>query len=292
MSTEITTAFVQQFSSNVQLLSQQMGSLLRGSVSEESVTGEKAFFDQVGQAAAVKRTSRHSDTPIVDTPHSRRMVTMDSYEWADLVDDADKVRLLIDPTSAYARTAAAAIGRAMDDAIIAAATGTAKTGKSGSTSTTLPSAQQIAHGSTDLTIEKLIEAKQKLDVNSVDPSIPRYIVVSPFQIQRLLNETAVTSSDFNTVKALVRGEVDTFMGFKFIVSNRLAKSGNNRTCFAFAEDGMKLAVGKDVMARIEERADKSYSTQVYYCATFGATRMEEDKVVEITCDESESFTFG
>ena len=292
MSTEITTAFVQQFSSNVQLLSQQMGSLLRGSVSEESVTGEKAFFDQVGQAAAVKRTSRHSDTPIVDTPHSRRMVTMDSYEWADLVDDADKVRLLIDPTSAYARTAAAAIGRAMDDAIISAATGTAKTGKSGSTSTTLPSAQQIAHGSTDLTIEKLIEAKQKLDVNSVDPSIPRYIVVSPFQIQRLLNETAVTSSDFNTVKALVRGEVDTFMGFKFIVSNRLAKSGNNRTCFAFAEDGMKLAVGKDVMARIEERADKSYSTQVYYCATFGATRMEEDKVVEITCDESESFTFG
>ncbi len=161
MSTEITTAFVQQFSSNVQLLSQQMGSLLRGSVSEESVTGEKAFFDQVGQAAAVKRTSRHSDTPIVDTPHSRRMVTMDSYEWADLVDDADKVRLLIDPTSAYARTAAAAIGRAMDDAIISAATGTAKTGKSGSTSTTLPSAQQIAHGSTDLTIEKLIEAKQK-----------------------------------------------------------------------------------------------------------------------------------
>ena len=292
MSTEITTAFVQQFSSNVQLLSQQMGSLLRGSVSEESVTGEKAFFDQVGQAAAVKRTSRHSDTPIVDTPHSRRMVTMDSYEWADLVDDADKVRLLIDPTSAYARTAAAAIGRAMDDAIISAATGTAKTGKSGSTSTTLPSAQQIAHGSTDLTIEKLIEAKQKLDVNSVAPSIPRYIVVSPFQIQRLLNETAVTSSDFNTVKALVRGEVDTFMGFKFIVSNRLAKSGNNRTCFAFAEDGMKLAVGKDVMARIEERADKSYSTQVYYCATFGATRMEEDKVGEITCDESESFTFG
>ena len=292
MSTQITTAFVQQFSSNVQLLSQQMGSLLRGSVSEESVTGEKAFFDQVGQAAAVKRTSRHSDTPIVDTPHSRRMVTMDSYEWADLIDDADKVRLLIDPTSAYARTAAAAMGRAMDDAIIAAATGTAKTGKSGSTSTTLPSAQQIAAGGTDLTIEKLIEAKQKLDVNSVDPSIARYICVSPFQIQRLLNETAVTSSDFNTVKALVRGEVDTFMGFKFIVSNRLAKSGNDRTCFAWAEDGMKLAVGKDVMARIEERADKSYSTQVYYCATFGATRMEEDKVVQITCDESESYTFG
>jgi hypothetical protein len=269
-----------------------MGSLLRGSVSEESVTGEKAFFDQVGQSAAVKRTSRHSDTPILDTPHSRRMVTMDSYEWADLIDDADKVRLLIDPTSAYARTAAAAMGRAMDDSIIAAATGVAKTGKSGSTSTSLPAAQQIANGSTDLTIEKLIEAKQKLDVQSVDPSIARYIVVSPFQIQRLLNETAVTSSDFNTVKALVRGEVDTFMGFKFIVSNRLSKTGDIRTCFAYAEDGIKLAVGKDVMARIEERADKSFSTQVYYCATFGATRMEEEKIVQIDCDETESYTFG
>ena len=91
MSSQITTAFVNQFSSNVQLLSQQRGSLLRGSVSEEAVTGEKAFFDQVGATAAVKRTSRHQDTQILDTPHSRRMVTMDSYEWADLIDDADKI---------------------------------------------------------------------------------------------------------------------------------------------------------------------------------------------------------
>ena len=123
MSTQITTAFVNQFSSNVQLLSQQKSSLLRGAVSEESVTGEKAFFDQVGSSAAIKRTSRHADTMIQDTPHSRRMVTMDTYEWADLIDDADKVRMLIDPTSTYAQAASAAMGRAMDDTIILAATG-------------------------------------------------------------------------------------------------------------------------------------------------------------------------
>ena len=70
------------------------------------------------------------------------MVTMDSYEWADLIDDADKVRMLIDPTSTYARAAAAAMV-AMDDAIIEAATGTAKTGKSGGTSTTMLSAHQL-----------------------------------------------------------------------------------------------------------------------------------------------------
>ena len=286
MSAQITTAFSQQFSTNVQLLSQQRGSILRGGVSEESVTGEKAFFDQVGAAAAVKRTSRHGDTPVVETPHSRRMVTMDSYEWADLIDDVDKVKMLIDPTSTYAQAAAAAMGRAMDDAIITAATGTAKTGKSGSTSTSMLSANQIANGSADLTVAKLIQAKKILDNGSVDPSIPRHIAVGPDQIEALLNTTSVTSSDFNTVKALVQGEINTFMGFQFHMSTRLGKSGNIRTCFAWAEDGIKLAVGKDVMSRIDERSDKSYSTQVYYCATFGATRMEEAKVVQNDCDES------
>ena len=286
MSTQITTAFVNQFSSNVQMLSQQMGSLLREAVDVESVPGEKAFFDQVGEAAAVAKTSRHSDTPLVETPHSRRMVSLTTYEWADLIDDADKVRMLVDPTSSYARAAAAAIGRSMDDTIISALGGTSKTGKEGTTDTSFPSGQKIAHGSGGLTIAKLISAKKKLDANSVDPSIPRFIVVSPEQIEDLLNTTSVTSADFNTVRALVQGDVDTFVGFKFIVSNRLTTDSTpSRLCYAFAQDGMKLAIGKDVMAKIDERADKSYSTQVFYCATFGATRMEEDKVVEIACNE-------
>ena len=286
MSTQITTAFVQQFSSNITLLSTQKGSRLRGSVDEESVTGEKAFFDQIGSVAAVERTTRHQDTPLVETPHSRRMVTMATWEWADLIDDADKVRLLADPTSVYAKTAANAMGKSMDDAIITAATGTAKTGKAGGTSTTMLAANQIAHGSADLTIAKLISAKEILDAADVDPDITRYIAVSPAQISALLGTTQVTSSDFNTVKALSQGTVDTFLGFKFVLSNRLAVASSIRKCFAWAEDGLKLAVGKDVMAKIDERSDKSYSTQVYYCATFGATRMEEAKVVEINCDES------
>ena len=211
---------------------------------------------------------------------------MDTYEWADLIDDSDKVAMLADPTNVYSRTAANAIARKMDDAIITAATGTAKTGKSGSSSTSMLSAHAIAHGSADLTIAKLLSAKKQLDLQDVDPSIPRYIAVGPNQIEALLGTTQVTSSDFNTVKALANGQVDSFLGFKFIVSNRLAVASNIRTCFAWAEDGIKLAMGKDVMARIDPRADKSYSTQVYYCATFGATRMEEEKVVSIACDES------
>jgi hypothetical protein len=284
MSTQITTGFVQQFSNTITLLAQQRGSKLRGSVREESVTGEKAFFDQVGSVSAIKKVSRHSDTPLVETPHSRRMVTMDTYEWADLIDDSDKVKLLADPTSTYAQAAAAAISRSIDDEIIAAATGSASTGKSGAGSQALT--KTIANGSADMTVAKLLEAKELMDESDVDPSIPRHIVVAPDQITALLNTTEVKSSDFNTVKALANGQINSFLGFNFITSTRLSKTGNIRKCFAWAQDGIVLAMGKDVMARIEERADKSYSTQVYYCATFGSSRMEEEKVVSIDCDES------
>lgn len=286
MSVQITTAFVNQYSANIQMLSQQMGSLLRNAVDVETVNGEKAFFDQVGSAAAVLRTTRHADTPLIDTPHSRRMVTMSDYEYADLIDDQDKVRLLVDPTSTYARAAAAAMGRAMDDVIITAALGTALTGKDGTTSTPFDSNNTIAVGGAGLTLSKLIEAKEILDSNDVDPSIPRYMAVSPKQIANLLDDNEITSADYNTVRALVKGELDTFVGFKFIMTNRLPLDGSNdRRCIAWAMDGLKLAVGKEPTARIDERADKSYATQVYYCMSIGATRMEEAKVVEIICDE-------
>jgi hypothetical protein len=289
MSTQITTAFVNQYSANVQMLSQQMGSLLRNAVDVETVNGEKAFFDQVGSAAAVLRTSRHADTPLVETPHSRRMVTLSDYEYADLIDDQDKVRMLIDPTSTYARAAAAAMGRAMDDVIISAALGSAKTGKDGSTTTAFATAtNQIAVGAAGLTLAKLLQAKEILDSQDVDPSIPRYIACSPKQITNLLDDTEVTSADFNTVRALVKGEIDTYVGFKFITTNRLPLStdgGLDRRVIAWAMDGLKLAVGKEPVARIDERADKSYATQVYYCMSIGATRMEEAKVVEILCNE-------
>ena len=284
MSSQITTAFVQQYSANIQMLSQQMGSLLRDKVRLESVVGKNAFFDQVGSVTAVEKTSRHSDTPQIDTPHARRRVSLADYEFADLIDQQDKVRLLIDPTSSYAQAAAMAMGRAMDDVIIAAATGTAFTGETGATSEAAQTA--IAAGGTGLTIAKLRTAKQTFDLASVDPSIPRHIIVGPEQITNLLGTTEVTSSDFNTVKALANGEVNSFLGFNFTVSNRLGKTGNDRTCIAFAQDGITLGIGKDVNARIDERADKSYATQVYYCMSIGATRMEEEKVVEIKCHEA------
>ena len=282
MSSQITTAFVEQYSANIQMLSQQMGSLLRDAVRNESIVGKDAYFDQIGKVTAQLKVSRHSDTPQIDTPHSRRRCSLSDYEFADLIDQTDKVRLLIDPTSSYAKAAAYAMGRAMDDVIISAALGTSNTGVAGGTPVTLPAGNIVAAGGAGMTIAKLASAKQILDAGDVDPSIKRHIVVSPTEISDLLNSTTVTSSDFNTVKALVQGEIDSFMGFKFHVSNRLVdNAAGNTQCIAFAEDGILLGIGKDVTARIDERSDKSYATQVYYCQTIGATRMEEAKVVSV-----------
>ena len=286
MSVNVTTSFVEQYSANVQMLSQQMGSKLRSAVDVESIRGKQSFFEQIGKTTAQLRTSRHGSTPQIDMPHSRRALTTATYEWADLIDDADKIRMLIDPTSSYAKAAAAAMGRAMDSVIIAAALGTAKTGVSGGTSTALPSTQKIVHGSAGLTVAKLLSAKKILDENDVDPSVKRYCVVSPEQIEDLLNLTEVKSSDFNTVKALAQGDINSFLGFEFITSNLLtADATPSRQVIAFAADGIKLGIGKDVTAKISERDDKSYSTQVYYCMDLGATRMEEEKIVEIACNE-------
>jgi len=291
MSIQITTSFVEQYSSNVTMLSQQMGSKLRGSVDVENINGKNAFFDQVGVTAAQIRTSRHGDTPQIDTPHSRRRLSLADYEWADLVDDVDKVRMLVDPTSSYAKAAAAAMNRSIDDVIITAMNASANTGVAGGTSTDLPSTQKTATSdqSDGLTIAKLLSAKKIMDNNDVDPSLKRYIVCGPQQISDLLGTTSVTSADFNTVRALSTGEVNSFLGFEFIMSTRLNKDATNTTdrlVFAYTEDAIKLGMGKDISAKISERADKSYSTQVYYCMSLGAVRMEEKKVVQIPCHEA------
>ena len=191
MSSQITTAFVEQYSANIQMLSQQMGSLLRDAVRNESVVGKDAYFDQIGKVTAILKTSRHSDTPQIDTPHSRRRVSLADYEFADLIDQQDKVRLLIDPTSSYAKAAAYAMGRAMDDVIIAAALGSANTGVSGGTAVALPAGNIVAvgtGGANTMNIAKLAAAKNILDSGDVDPSIKRHIIVSPTEIQDLLNK--------------------------------------------------------------------------------------------------------
>ena len=293
MSVQITTAFVEQYRGNVEHLVQQKGSRLRDTVRLETVVGKNAFFEQLGTTVASKRTSRHSDTPRLDTPHARRRVSLVDYDWADLIDQEDKVRMLIDPAGPYAEQAAFALGRAMDDEIIEAADGTAFTGVDGSTSTSFTSGNivdvQVGGSSSDvgLNVAKLRAAKEVIDGSDVDPEVERYCVVNAKQLKNLLAETAVTSSDFNTVKALVQGEVDTFLGFSFVRTQRIGTDSNSDDKVLFyAKPGICLAVGQDVQVRISERADKNYSQQVFASMSIGATRMQEELVGYIECDPS------
>lgn len=289
MSFEVTTAFVQQYTTNVGLLLQQRGSKLRDYVTVGSYTGKAAkAVEQIGAVTAQPRVSRHADTPLISTPHDARWVFPTDYEWADLVDDQDKLRMLIDPTSPYAINGAYALGRAMDGLIISAALGTAKTGENGTTNTAFATAtQQVAVGTSGLTVAKLRSAREILLSNDVDVEVdPLFIAVTAKQLDDLLGTTEVTSSDYNTVKALVQGQIDTFLGFKFIHTELLGTNGsNNRRVIAWAKSGLHLGMWNDVNTRIDQRSDKSYATQVYVKGTFGATRTEEKKVVEILCAE-------
>ena len=309
MSSQITENFSQQYAANVFHLSQQKGSRLRATVRQESQVGKAAFYDRIGSVSAQLKVGRHSSTPQLDTPHSRRRVTLEDYEWADLVDNEDKIRMLHDPTSEYAVAAMWAMGRAMDDVIISALGGSAYSGEAGATAVVLPSANKLAAhtGSalSDLNLKTLRAAKRYLDAAEVDPSIKRYFICGSKQIEALLGQTEVISADYNSVKALVQGEMNTFMGFEFIRLERLttqtaALSGSTSTgavgsgssligarkCYAYAMDGGLLSIGAEMKGRISERGDKSYATQVYACMGIGATRMEENKVVEVLCTES------
>jgi len=283
MSVEITTAFVEQYGSNIDLLSQQKNSRFQAFVRNESQTGESGFYEQVGATDVQEAVSRHDDTPRMDTPHARRKVGLRTFRWADLIDKADKVRMLIDPASTYAMSAVMAMNRKRDDILIAAALGTAYTGATGATAVTLPSAQKVVAGATGLTIAKLRDTKEILDAADVDPDMPRYFAVNAATLKDLLATTEITSSDYNVVKALVAGQVDTFMGFKFIQTQRLTLDANSDIQnFAWAQDGLLFVTGSDgTETRITERPDKNHSVQVWRQEVFGATRMEEAKIVEV-----------
>jgi hypothetical protein len=119
----------------------------------------------------------------------------------------------------------------------------------------------------------------------VDEEEERIIVVSARQLQDLLRTTEVTSADYNTVRALVDGNVNTFMGFKFRRTQLLGLASTVRSCFAYVKSGIVLAE-RGLKTYMDVRTDLSHSLQIRSVASLGAIRMEEKKVVEIACDEA------
>jgi len=288
MSVNVPTHFVQQYKTNVELLLQQMGSRFRDKVGTDSYTGKAGkAVEQIGAVTAQKKTSRHADTPLIDTPAAARWVFPEDYEWADLIDTQDKLRMLIDPTSSYAQNGAHAIGRAIDDEIIAAFFGTSLTGENGTTSTTFPASQEAATTAGGLTLAKLREAQQLLLAAEVDLDREQaFCAISAQQHDDLLGVGELQSIDTNLTKPLASGVVAQFMGFNFVLSERLPLSGTDRSIPVWVPSGMHMGMWEDLRTEIDRRPDKSYATQVYVAATIGATRTQEEKVVRIICSEA------
>jgi hypothetical protein len=300
MSIHVETWRVEQYGANVYHLLQQKGSKLRSHVRLESITGKSRFFDQLGATNARLRTSRHADTPRMDTPHARRRVTTADYDWADLIDDEDKLRMLSDPTSPYAEAAAMAFGRTIDDVLLAAMDATAYTGETGATSTSFDTNMVVdvqtvwpgvSAADTGLNLAKLIEARKKLGANEVDPDEEVFVAVNARQISSLLKDERVVSGDYNSALPLISGKVSRVGGCTLVPCNRIGVDSNSDDkCFYWTKSGILLAMGKEPTSRVSERADKGYATQVYMSMTLGATRMEEGRVGYIECDPGASPT--
>ena len=289
MSTQITTATVQQFTDGITLLQQQRGSNLREGVLVDSVKGDRAYYDQVGATAMTAITSRHGDTEYTDTPHSRRMVVLSPADVADLIDNIDKVRTLNDPTNTYVRAFAAAAGRWIDDSIITAFDATAKTGVDGTLDAAFDTDFDIAHGSAGMTVAKLREARELLEAaeNMEDGGDYKWFIAMNAKGRAdLLADSTLTSSDFNTVKALVDGQVNQFLGFTFLKSERIPLNATpDAQAFAWCRSSMQLAIGMEPRGYIDILPGKKHSVQVRYALDVGCTRMDEKGVVRIAYQE-------
>jgi hypothetical protein len=281
------TIYAKAYGNNVSMLAQQIGSRLRNTVTVKSgVVGEETYMDQIEAFEAQARGSRLAATDPTLASYARRRIALEDFYIAKAIDKMDDVRTLADPTSAISKSGIAGLGRKIDDQIIAALYGTAYTGKVGGTSTVLPSAQKIASASTNLTLAKWLDAIEILNGNDVDPSDEKYLLIGSNQLSSLLNTTEIKSADYNTVKALVQGQLNSFLGCTVIRTERLPVAASVRKCLLYTKSGVGLAIGRDIVSRIDELPTNHYAKQLYFSMAIGASRLEEDKVVEISCLES------
>lgn len=268
----------QAYSKNIMQLAQQKYSKLANTVyMKPNVRGKTFFQDQIGQWEMETKGGRNVETPNNDPVLGRRMGIMVDFHDNRMLDRGDELKTISDPRSAYTIAAASALGRRIDQTIIEAALGPSYSGETGSN--TVTNGNIVLATASSLTLERIVAVKQQFDNADVEME-DRVFVVTPQALDNLLNVEQATSSDYNAVKALVRGEIDTWMGFKWIMSTRLAAvSASTLIGVAYQRYGICMAMADQPYVRTDERADKSYSWQVYYELNIGATRLEEDRVV-------------
>jgi hypothetical protein len=296
---------VKMFSANVQAALTKKGGLLLSYVSQGSYTGERSqVVSFLGPVEFVERNTPYGDTKLSEVEHTQRWITGAEYDCAILIDRLDTLKMIYDPTSPYVERMREAAARKQDEIIMSKFFAVAKTGKDGTTNTAFPAGNIVAHGSTRFTVAKLramrkLMKKRHLDLRSVKP----YIAVTAEQIDDLLGETSVTSSDYAAVKALVDGEVGMFMGFIFvqyedgsgapttdggksIPAETVAGPATIRNCPVWVPDGMHFGSWSGLDIIISPRPDKNNIKQAHATFTAGATRLDENKVFQLNAVES------
>jgi len=284
--------YAQAYAANIiQLAQQKYSKLMPIAFIKPNVTAKVFYQDQIGKWAMSTKGGRNVQTPNNDPTLARRMGTMIDYHDNRMLDRGDELRMISDPRSAYTIAAASSLGRQIDQVIANSILATSKSGETGSTSNTLGTTSISAHVNptgiatgtpATLTFARVRNAKRVLDLEDVEME-DRFAVVSPSALDQILNTTQATSSDYNAVKALVRGEIDTWLGFKWIMSNQLSSTGTLTSCFFMQRYAIALALGNEPLVRTDERTDLSYSWQVYYELNIGAVRLEEARVVQMDC---------
>lgn len=292
MSINLTTHYVQQYSTNIQLLLQQQGSKLRNAVTVGSYTGKQASpVDQIGKIEMQAVTSRFGAMGRIDAPTDRRWVFPSDFDLPQLIDSFDKLRMITDPKSSYVQNAVMAAGRQFDRLICTAFTGTAKTGESGSTSTIFTAGNEVdvavGGANSKLNVAKLREAKRLMMANHIDFDMEEaYVGITAADHDALLGEIQVVSADFNGGAAVLKdGKIMEFMGFRFIhceLIETMLSGTNEVTLPVWVKSGMHLGVWNDIQNSVDQRADlQGRPWQLYTSMTAGATRLEENKVYAI-----------
>jgi hypothetical protein len=280
MANSIPVSFVRSYRNIIQVQYVEQGGKLDMIPSQrEAGTAESYSFERVREADALERTTRHSETTIVDSLHTRRVLFPRFFYWADYIDKEDRLRLLADPQSAYVRNALNALRRKSDSLNYSAMRGNALEGKDGTTVTALPASQKIAHGSIGLTFEKLLDGTLILN-NANVPFESRYAIINSAGFDDLLREAEITSRDFNPMQPLVTGQMSMFMGYNWVLYNFPAESNVNYGVLCHA-DSMAVGSNQEPTVEVDRLPTKHYLTQVYASHSKNYVRVQEEGVVEV-----------
>lgn len=277
------TIYAKQYGSTVSILAQQEGSKLRNRVMVKTgVNAEETYMDQLSAFTTKIKGARLSQTDPEAIDVARRRIALEDNYIAKALDKSDDIRTLADPTSAVVQSGIYGMGRRIDKIIYDAARGTAYTGKVGGTAVTLPAGQKVAVGTTNMTLAKWLSAIQILNANDYTEE-GRTLIISSTALTSLLNTTEIKSADYNSIKALVNGQINSYLGCDVVrISDTLFEtSGTTQYLLLYAKKAMGLAIGQDVVSRIDELPTTHYAKQLYFSMSLGASRLEETGVVEI-----------